>query len=199
MCRWGGSRTGEYLLRSDVGSLLDILTGAWRSLRYCQKTHRVRADQDGNPGGVDPAALREPSATAGHLGRFVGAVDSDQHLVVSTAKALIESTAKGMAAARSVEYASPVNLPVLVSQAQAALSLWTVLTFVGTGQDVVFHRGTNRPRASGDSSCVREAVLPGAVRAENADHLIDVQRAGQPSRHRSGRDRIGAGAVCRRA
>lgn len=69
------------------------------------------------------AALRDPSAIADHLHRLSGTVDSDPRLAVSTAKALIESTAKCVLVARSVEYASTAKLPALVSQAQAALSL----------------------------------------------------------------------------
>lgn len=69
------------------------------------------------------AALEDPSAIADHLARLAGTVDSDPRLAVSTAKALIESTAKCVLAARSITYSNTSKLPALVNQAQAALSL----------------------------------------------------------------------------
>jgi hypothetical protein len=50
------------------------------------------------------AALSDPSAILDHLNRLGDTVDSDPRLAVSTAKALIESTAKCVLSAREVPY-----------------------------------------------------------------------------------------------
>lgn len=69
------------------------------------------------------AALDDPSAIRDHLNRLADTVDSDPRLAVSTAKALIESTAKCVLSTRGLAYSSTAKLPALVNEAQTALSL----------------------------------------------------------------------------
>lgn len=68
-------------------------------------------------------ALDDPSAILDHLNRLADTVDSDPRLAVSTAKALIESTAKCVLSTRGHPYSSTAKLPALVNEAQTALSL----------------------------------------------------------------------------
>lgn len=68
-------------------------------------------------------ALDDPSAILDHLNRLADTVDSDPRLAVSTAKALIESTAKCVLSTRGLPYSSTAKLPALVNEAQTALSL----------------------------------------------------------------------------
>lgn len=69
------------------------------------------------------AALDDPSAILDHLNRLAESVDTDPRLAVSTAKALIESTAKCVLSKRSIEYSRTAKIPALVNDAQTALSL----------------------------------------------------------------------------
>lgn len=69
------------------------------------------------------AALSDPSAILDHLNRLGGTVDSDPRLAVSTAKALIESTAKCVLSAREVPYTRSDSVPALVTRAQESLGL----------------------------------------------------------------------------
>jgi len=69
------------------------------------------------------AALSDPSAILDHLSRLADTVNSDPRLAVSTAKALIESTAKCVLTARGVTYTPSDKVPALVSRAQDSLGL----------------------------------------------------------------------------
>ena len=69
------------------------------------------------------AALADPSAILDHLNRLGDTVDSDPRLAVSTAKALIESTAKCVLSARKVPYTRSDSVPALVTRAQESLGL----------------------------------------------------------------------------
>lgn len=69
------------------------------------------------------AALSDPSAIHDHLNRLGDTVDTDPRLAVSTAKALIESTAKCVLSARGVAYTKKDDVPALVSRAQESLGL----------------------------------------------------------------------------
>lgn len=69
------------------------------------------------------AALPDPSAILDHLARLSDTVESDPRLAVSTAKALIESTAKCVLSARSVKYTKADKTPRLVNRAQESLGL----------------------------------------------------------------------------
>lgn len=69
------------------------------------------------------AALSDPSAILDHLNRLGDTVESDPRLAVSTAKALIESTAKCVLSARKVPYKRSDNVPALVTRAQESLGL----------------------------------------------------------------------------
>lgn len=69
------------------------------------------------------AALSDPSAILDHLNRLGDTVDSDPRLAVSTAKALIESTAKCVLSARDVPYTRSDSVPALVTRAQESLGL----------------------------------------------------------------------------
>jgi len=59
------------------------------------------------------AALSDPSAILDHLARLGDTVESDPRLAVSTAKALIESTAKCVLSARGVKYTKADKVPAL--------------------------------------------------------------------------------------
>lgn len=85
---------------------------------------------DRTPGATSPilseaalSALRDPSAIQDHLNRLADTVDTDPRLAVSTAKALIESTAKCVLSTRGIEYSATAKVPALVNQAQTALAL----------------------------------------------------------------------------
>ena len=69
------------------------------------------------------AALSDPSAILDHLSRLGDTVNSDPRLAVSTAKALIESTAKCVLSARDVPYTRSDSVPALVNRAQESLGL----------------------------------------------------------------------------
>lgn len=69
------------------------------------------------------AALRDPSAILDHLARLGDTVETDPRLAVSTAKALIESTAKSVLTARGVAYTKSDKVPALVNRAQESLAL----------------------------------------------------------------------------
>ena len=69
------------------------------------------------------AALTSHSAVQDHLARLSGTVEGDPRLAVSTAKALIESTAKIVLSSRGLSYTPADNVPALVSRAQDALGL----------------------------------------------------------------------------
>lgn len=69
------------------------------------------------------AALTDPSAIHDHLDRLGDTVETDPRLAVSTAKALIESTAKCVLSARRIEYSPSASVPALVTRAQEALGL----------------------------------------------------------------------------
>lgn len=68
-------------------------------------------------------ALTDPSAILDHLARLSDTVETDPRLAVSTAKALIESTAKSVLTARGVAYTRGDKVPTLVGRAQHALAL----------------------------------------------------------------------------
>lgn len=69
------------------------------------------------------AALDDPSAINDHLARLGDTVETDPRLAVSTAKALVESTAKLVLSTRGIGYAKNDKLPALVNSAQEALAL----------------------------------------------------------------------------
>lgn len=69
------------------------------------------------------AALSDPSAILDHLARLGDTVETDPRLAVSTAKALIESTAKSVLTARGVAYTKSDKVPALVTRAQTTLAL----------------------------------------------------------------------------
>src|SRR5680860_361086 len=69
------------------------------------------------------AALTDPSAIHDHLSRLGDTVDTDPRLAVSTAKALIESTAKSVLTARGLTYTKSAKVPALVNRAQESLGL----------------------------------------------------------------------------
>lgn len=69
------------------------------------------------------AALADPSAIHDHLARLGDSVETDPRLAVSTAKALIESTAKCVLRARGVAYTKSDGVPALVTRAQESLGL----------------------------------------------------------------------------
>ncbi len=69
------------------------------------------------------AALSDPSAILDHLARLGDTVETDPRLAVSTAKAMIESTAKSVLTARGISYSKSAKVPALVRQAQESLSL----------------------------------------------------------------------------
>lgn len=78
------------------------------------------------PTGLGPealAALSSHSAVQDHLERLSGTAESDPRLAVSTAKALIESTAKIVLSARGLSYTTADKVPALVGRAQDALGL----------------------------------------------------------------------------
>lgn len=69
------------------------------------------------------AALTDPSAILDHLARLGDTVETDPRLAVSTAKALIESTAKSVLTTRGVTYTKADKVPALVTRAQTSLAL----------------------------------------------------------------------------
>lgn len=68
-------------------------------------------------------ALEDPKSIQDHLRRLGDSVDSDPRLAISTAKALIESTAKCVLTARGQEYSRAASVPKLVNAAQESLAL----------------------------------------------------------------------------
>lgn len=68
-------------------------------------------------------ALSDPAVIHDHLGRLGDTVESDPRLAVSTAKALIESTAKCVLSARGVPYTKSDDVTQLVARSQQALGL----------------------------------------------------------------------------
>lgn len=68
-------------------------------------------------------ALEDPDAILDHLRRLGDSVDSDPRLAISTAKALIESTAKCVLTARNQTYTRAAKVPALVNAAQESLGL----------------------------------------------------------------------------
>jgi hypothetical protein len=68
-------------------------------------------------------ALPDPQSIQDHLRRLGDSVDTDPRLAVSTAKALIESTAKCVLTARGQSYARAAKVPALVNAAQESLGL----------------------------------------------------------------------------
>lgn len=69
------------------------------------------------------AALADPAVIHDHLARLGDTVESDPRLAVSTAKALIESTAKCVLSARGVAYTKSDDVTQLVARSQQALGL----------------------------------------------------------------------------
>lgn len=69
------------------------------------------------------AGLTDPSAILDHLTRLGDTVETDPRLAVSTAKALIESTAKSVLTARGVAYTKSDRVPALVNRAQESFAL----------------------------------------------------------------------------
>ena len=69
------------------------------------------------------AALSDPAVIHDHLARLGDTVESDPRLAVSTAKALIESTAKCVLSARGVAYTKSDDVTQLVARSQQALGL----------------------------------------------------------------------------
>lgn len=69
------------------------------------------------------SALDDPSAIHDHLARLGDTVDTDPRLAVSTAKALIESTAKCVISMREKTYSKAAKVPALVTTAQESLGL----------------------------------------------------------------------------
>lgn len=68
-------------------------------------------------------ALPDPQSINDHLRRLGDSVDTDPRLAVSTAKALIESTAKCVLTARGQSYTRAAKVPALVNAAQESLGL----------------------------------------------------------------------------
>ncbi|WP_165168313.1 abortive infection family protein [Rothia uropygialis] len=68
-------------------------------------------------------ALPDPQSIQDHLHRLADSVDPDPRLAVSTAKALIESTAKCVLTARELTYTRAAKVPALVNAAQDSLGL----------------------------------------------------------------------------
>ena len=69
------------------------------------------------------AALTDAGVIHDHLARLGDAVDTDPRLAVSTAKALIESTAKLVLTKRGKTYSKAAKVPALVTAAQESLGL----------------------------------------------------------------------------
>ena len=69
------------------------------------------------------SAISNVDAIQDHLARLSDTVDKDPRLAVSTAKALIESTAKIVLSERGESYSKSAKLPALVSAAQESLGL----------------------------------------------------------------------------
>lgn len=68
-------------------------------------------------------ALEDPNSILDHLRRLGNSVDKDPRLAISTAKALIESTAKCVLTARGQPYSRAAKVPALVNAAQESLGL----------------------------------------------------------------------------
>lgn len=69
------------------------------------------------------AVLTDPRVIHDHLARLGDAVDTDPRFAVSTAKALIESTAKLVLKERRKVYSKSARVPALVTAAQESLGL----------------------------------------------------------------------------
>lgn len=89
------------------------------------ETHAVTAPGEGQGTASHDSlsAVTDHVAIHDHLVRLSRTVDTDPRLAVSTAKALIESTAKIVLTERGQPYSRAEKIPALVSQAQAALGL----------------------------------------------------------------------------
>lgn len=68
-------------------------------------------------------ALPDPQSIQDDLRRLGDSVDTDPRLDISTAKALIESTAKCVLTARGQTYSHAAKVPALVNAAQESLGL----------------------------------------------------------------------------
>lgn len=68
-------------------------------------------------------AITDASVILDHLGRLGDKVNTDPRSAVSTAKALIESTAKLVITSRGLEYSKNARVPALVNAAQESLGL----------------------------------------------------------------------------
>lgn len=68
-------------------------------------------------------ALPDPQSIQDHLRRLADSADTDPRLAVSTAKDLIESTAKCVLTARGQSYTRAAKVPALVNAAQESLGL----------------------------------------------------------------------------
>ncbi|TDT32958.1 abortive infection family protein [Naumannella halotolerans] len=112
---WGGDDglRGKWvrILRED-GFDVDDTTGAVRLGRAGAKLTEHALN-----------ALPDPQSIQDHLRRLGDSVDTDPRLAVSTAKALIESTAKCVLTARGQSYTRAAKVPALVNAAQESLGL----------------------------------------------------------------------------
>lgn len=68
-------------------------------------------------------ALPDPQSIQDHLHRLADSLDTDPRLAVSTAKALIESTAKCVLTVTGKGYTRAAKVPALVNAAQESLGL----------------------------------------------------------------------------
>lgn len=100
------------ILRED-GFDVDETTGA---VRISQATGARLTDHALN-------AVDDPASILDHLHRLGNSVDDDPRLAISTAKALIESTAKCVLTARNQTYTRAAKVPALVNAAQESLGL----------------------------------------------------------------------------
>lgn len=90
-----------------------------------ESTGVVRISQTAGANLTDHAlnALEDPASILDHLHRLGNSVDDDPRLAISTAKALIESTAKCVLTARNQTYTRAAKVPALVNAAQESLGL----------------------------------------------------------------------------
>lgn len=90
-----------------------------------ETTGAVRISQTAGASLTDHAlnALEDPASILDHLHRLGNSVDDDPRLAISTAKALIESTAKCVLTARNQTYTRAAKVPALVNAAQESLGL----------------------------------------------------------------------------
>lgn len=78
------------------------------------------------------SALTDPTAIHDHLRRLGDNVDADPRAAVSSAKDLLESTAKLVLRERNIDYSPKEDLPKLVARAQQALKLTAAEATTGT-------------------------------------------------------------------